>query len=273
MSAPGDRGAHPLEAQTIKTCCADTYSDDVVALLLGDSHHPGGTALTRRLADRLGLRPGNRVLDLACGPGATARLLAVEHNVHVEGIDLAEVTLTRARTLTDSAGLGDRVRFRHGDAEAVPFPDNTFHAVVCECALCLFPDKARAATEFARVLTPGGRIGITDVTVAAAGLPAELTGLATHVACLGDARPATSYIGLLTAAGLRVTTTEPHTWAATAMIDHIRTRLTLVRTLAPTQLTNSGLTPAATGRHLDAVRRAVTDGLIGYTLLVAEKPR
>ena len=66
---------------------------------------------------------------------------------------------------TDASG---KVRFL-GDAERLPLPDNTFDALVCECAFCTFPDKATAAAEFARVLRPGGRVGITDVTVAAPG--------------------------------------------------------------------------------------------------------
>ncbi|WP_370012726.1 class I SAM-dependent methyltransferase [Nocardia cyriacigeorgica] len=268
-----DRSAAPTGADAVKACCADAYSSDVVALLLGDSYHPGGAALTRRLADRLALRGGERVLDVACGPGTTARLLAVEHSVIVDGIDLAETTLSRARTATDAAGLSDQVHFRVGDAEQIPFPDNTFGAVVCECALCLFPDKARAAAEFARVLRPGGRVGITDITVAGSGLPLELTGLAAHIACIADARPIEVYRDLLTAAGLRVTTAENHPAAVNAMIDHIQTRLALARTIAPTRLAESGLDPTTAQQYLTAARRAVCDRLIGYILLIAEKPR
>ena len=60
---------------------------------------------------------------------------------------------------TDASG---KVRFHLGDAERLPLPDNTFDALVCECAFCTFPDKATAAAEFARVLRPGGRVGIAD---------------------------------------------------------------------------------------------------------------
>ncbi|HKA05325.1 MAG TPA: hypothetical protein VKD67_13390, partial [Acidimicrobiales bacterium] len=69
MTAAGD-------AEAVKACCAAAYSLDVVALLLGDSYHPGGRTLTRRLADAMDLRPGDRVLDVAAGIGTTALLLA-----------------------------------------------------------------------------------------------------------------------------------------------------------------------------------------------------
>ncbi|MBL7660072.1 methyltransferase domain-containing protein, partial [Escherichia coli] len=88
-------------------------------------------------------------------------------------------------------GLTERVRFHLGDAESVPLPDDTFDALVCECAFCTFPDKNAAAQQFARILRPGGLAGITDVTVGDGGLPAELTPLAAWVACIADARTVT----------------------------------------------------------------------------------
>jgi ubiquinone/menaquinone biosynthesis C-methylase UbiE len=178
--------------ERLKACCAAAYGSDIVALLLGDSYHPGGRALTRRLADGLGLRAGADVLDVASGAGATARLLAEHYHVCVDGVDLSPAIVGRARRLTERAGLSDRVRFHVGDADRLPFPDRRFDAVVCECAFCTFPDKPTAAGELARVLRPGGRVGIADVTVRAGGLPPELAGIAGWVACLADARPSTN---------------------------------------------------------------------------------
>jgi arsenite methyltransferase len=61
------------DSEDLKACCVAAYSSDAVALLLGDSYHPGGTALTRRLADALGLIPGSRVLDIVSGRGTTEK--------------------------------------------------------------------------------------------------------------------------------------------------------------------------------------------------------
>lgn len=95
--------------EVIKACCAAAYEQDIVALLLGDSYHPGGLELTRRLARVLGLRPGQRVLDVASGPGTTARLLAGEFGVAVDGVDLGDALVEKARAAASEQGLGDRV--------------------------------------------------------------------------------------------------------------------------------------------------------------------
>ncbi|MFI2437549.1 class I SAM-dependent methyltransferase [Streptomyces sp. NPDC018693] len=107
--------------------------------LLGDSYHPGGTALTRRLADHLALTPGMRVLDVASGRGTTALPLADAYGVRAHGVDYAPVNTALAQGAAEAAGLAHRAVFTTGDAEHLPYDDGVFDAVVCECALCTFP--------------------------------------------------------------------------------------------------------------------------------------
>ena len=244
----------------------------MVALLLGDSYHPGGLALTRRLADRLDLRPGRRVLDVAAGRGATALLLAREYGVEVTASTCPTPTWPSRPAPPHAAGLAGRIRFEVGDAERLPLLIRAFDAVVCECAFCTFPDKPTAAAELARVLKPGGRLGITDVTVDPTRLPAELSGLGAWIACVADARPLHEYTALLAAAGLSVVHTERHDAAITAMIDQIEARLTLVRMTARDRAEALGVDFTRAPAVLAAARAAVTDGVLGYALLVAEKP-
>lgn len=258
--------------EEVKSCCAAAYGSDVVALLLGESYHPGGLTLTRRLAERLRLSPEDRVLDVAAGRGASALLLAREYGVRIEGIDLSTANVALATGAADAAGLADRATVTGGDAERLPFAAESFDSVVCECAFCTFPDKPTAAGEFARMLRPGGRVGITDVTADLARLPAELTSLAAWVACIADARPLDAYADLLTGAGLRVTRTESHDGALMRMIDQIEARLGLVAMTAPTRLEALGVDVARAAPALAAARAAVTDGVLGYALLVAEEP-
>ncbi|MCQ6556841.1 methyltransferase domain-containing protein [Streptomyces sp. C10-9-1] len=257
--------------EEIKSCCADAYSRDIVAMLLGDSYHPGGTALTRRLADRLALAPGMRVLDVASGRGTTALLLADAYRVRADGIDYAPANTALAQGAAQAAGLADRAVFTTGDAEHLPYENAVFNAVVCECALCTFPDKHQAAGEFARVLEPGGRLGITDVTADTDRLPPELRGLSARTACIADARPAEEYAEILAAAGLRVLTLERHDQAMIRMIDQIQARLSLLRITAPARLAEAGMDLDAAPAVLDAARAAVTDGVLGYALLTAVK--
>ncbi|WP_017597501.1 class I SAM-dependent methyltransferase, partial [Nocardiopsis lucentensis] len=250
-----DRSLPVPDPETVKSCCATAYGSDAVTLLLGDSYHPGGLTLTRRLADHLTLTAGSRVLDVACGRGTTARLLALEHDVRVDGVDLGAATVEAARKATKESALADRVRFREGDAERLPVPEAVYDALVCECALCTFPDKPAAAAEFARVLRPGGRVGITDVTVAGGGLPDELAGIAGWVACVADALPADAYAELLRAAGLRLLRAEPHDGALVRMIDRIDARIRLLSMTAPARLAEVGVDADALAPYLTAARR------------------
>jgi ubiquinone/menaquinone biosynthesis C-methylase UbiE len=265
----GDDLLTSADSDTIKACCAAAYQQDVVALVLGESYHPGGLDLTRHLARTLGLRPGQRVLDVAAGPGTTACLLAADFGVDVDGVDLGPASVERARAAAAERGLEDRVRFHVGDAEHLPFDDATFDALVCECAWCTFPGKATAAAEFARVLRPGGQVGITDVTVDPARLDPELATLAGYVACIADARPAAEYAALLEAAGLRVVASEAHDDALSRMIDQIEGRLRMWAVLRPPGAT---LEPEVILRYTTAAAAAVTTGAAGYHLLIARKP-
>ena len=110
------------------------------------------------------------------------------------------------------------------DAERLDFMSGSFDAVICECAFCTFSDKSAAATEFARVLRPGGRVGLSDITRGPA-LPKELDGLLARIACIADAQPIEGYQGYLRAAGLNVNYLEKHDEALGGMIQKARGKL------------------------------------------------
>jgi SAM-dependent methyltransferase len=267
-----------VSPQWITACCVDAYGSDIVALLLGESYHPGGAALTRTLADHIGL-PGldqisapRRVADIACGRGATARLLAGEYQVTVDGVDASAININHARAAAAQGQLQQQVRFHHGDAEQLPLPDKTFDALVCECAFCTFPDKKAAADEFARILRPGGRAGIADVTVTDAGLPARLTTLAARIACIADARTVNGYTAILAGAGLQIRSIESHDHALLRMIERIEARITALRIAAPATLTDHGVQADAVLAYTRLARDAVEARQIGYALIIADKP-
>ncbi len=223
-----------------------------------------------RLIDLARLSSGESVLDIGCGTGslALAARRRVGGDARVCGVDPSPEMVTRARRKAAKAGLA--VTFEEGSAEALPFPDGTFDAVVCECAFCTFPDKATAAAEMARVLKPGGRIGITDVALDPDRLHHELKTLAGWVACLADARPVDQYVELLADAGLKVTRREAHDDALARMIEQIDARLVAFRMAKVPALESIDFD---TARHRTALAaQAVRDGIAGYTLLVAEKP-
>jgi arsenite methyltransferase len=255
-----------------KACCAAAYGSDLAALLLGDSYHPGGLGLTRHLLGQLALPPESAVLDIAAGPGSTAMLLVREFGLQVEGVDLSAANVALARGAAAAGGLDARVSFTVGDAERLANPDATFDAVVVECALCTFPNKPTAMHEIARVLRRGGRLGITDVLADPDRLPDELTTLAARIACVAEALPMDGYADLIEDAGLRVTNTERHDAAFIRMIDQIEARLTLLRLTARDQIDTLGIDLDRANPVLAVARRSVADDILGYGLLIAEKP-
>jgi SAM-dependent methyltransferase len=109
----------------------------------------------------LGLRPGDGVLDVACGPGNFSRRFAavVGDAGLVVGVDASRPMLERAMGEARAAGTTN-LAFVHADAAVLPFRDEAFDAVACFAALNLFAEPFVALDHMRRVLTPGGRIAI-----------------------------------------------------------------------------------------------------------------
>lgn len=260
-----------LSPAEVKACCASSYSADIVSLLLGPSYHPGGLALTRRLLDMVGLQPGEHVADVASGLGTTAILAAQEYGATVEAVDLSQANVARGQATAHAAGLTNSVRFLHGDAEALPLADESVDVVVCECALCTFPNKATAAAEFARVLRPGGRVALSDMTADQPRLPDELAGIAAWVACVADARPAVEYAAILQGAGLRVGTVERHTGTLRRMVSQVEARLQLLAMTSRPRLEELGIDPGRARPVLEVTHQAIDDGILDYVVITAVK--
>jgi SAM-dependent methyltransferase len=132
-----------------------------------------GMSDERRIARLLlSLFPGDGVLDVACGTGNFTRDFArsVGPDGLAVGIDVSETMLARAVADSQRAGL-DQVAYVRGDAQELPFRDDSFDAVCCFAALHLFADPMRALDRMTAVLTPGGRIALfTSVRVRSAPL-------------------------------------------------------------------------------------------------------
>jgi SAM-dependent methyltransferase len=254
----------------VKQCCALLYGSEAARFLLGESFHPGGIDLTLELAGMLSITADSFVLDVAAGRGTSAFAVAERFGCRVTGIDLSAANVAEASAEAAARGLADRVAFVLADAEDLPFASATFSAILCECAFCTFPDKAKAATEFARVLGPRGRVGISDLTRVAGPLP-ELDGLLAWIACIGDAQPVERYADWLRGAGFSVAAAGPRDECLRAMVAQVRSKLFVAEAmigLKKLQLPGFDLEEAK--RLANAADRAVKNEKLGYALLVGE---
>jgi SAM-dependent methyltransferase len=114
-----------------------------------------------RLVRRVGVGRGERVLDAACGSGNVA-IRAAEAGGAVIGLDLTPELLDAGRGLAARAGV--EVDWIEGDAESLPFDDESFDVVLSTFGVMFAPRHQVCATELARVLRPGGRLGLCNWT-------------------------------------------------------------------------------------------------------------
>ena len=114
-----------------------------------------------RIVQRVDVRPGEGVLDVACGTG-NAAIPAAKAGGRVVGVDLTPELFDAGRTLAAEAGV--QIDWVQGDAEALPFDDESFDIVLSTFGVMFAPRHAITAQELARVLRPGGRLGLCNWT-------------------------------------------------------------------------------------------------------------
>lgn len=145
----------------------DTYGEDI-----GQS-----SWLTSRewldFADKLGIGPRSELLEVGSGSGGPAVYLALARSCRITGVDINEHGVRNAASLAQARGVGDRAEFRAVDGNRpLPFPADSFDAVVSNDAICHMRDRVAVLRDWHRVLRPGGRALFTDAMV--------ITGVVSH---------------------------------------------------------------------------------------------
>ena len=252
-------------------CCTDVYSRPWAQALLGESFHPGGSALTERLLAALALPPGALVLDVASGAGATALLLA-ERGHQVVGLELSSTNVAGATRRAHERGLSDRVHFIEGDLRALPFAAACFNAVFCECTLSMFAEKAAPLAEISRVLCPGGVVAFSDMVRAPKIAPALLNA-AGPWACLQGALSVAAYTTLFAQHGLMLNQQLNATQELSTLVVDLKRRLLLggIGAMAGA-LKDLSLDFQKARQLLDTARDEIAAKRLGYAALLLRKP-
>ncbi len=167
-----------------RTPSLESLDDPAVARAFGWVATMPQMQLLRWLVARraVGMTRCGEAADLGCGPGQLVIELAWRSpGLHVTGIDLSEEMLVQGQDNARRAGLADRVSFRRGDAQQIPFPDASLDLVVSTLSLHHWSDPVAVLDEIARVLRPGGSFLIFDLRRDMAAPVWLLLWFATHV--------------------------------------------------------------------------------------------
>ena len=158
------------------------------------------------------LRAGETVLDLGSGGGIDVLLSArrVGPTGFAYGVDMTDEMLALAETNKAKSALTN-VAFLKGTIEAVPLPNESVNVVISNCVINLSTDKSSVLAEMFRVLTPGGRIGVSDVVAEDDLTPEMRAERGSYVGCIAGALSKSEYLDGLAAAGFtNATVTYTH---------------------------------------------------------------
>lgn len=221
--------------------------------------------LLRHCAERAGLRPGSRIVDVGCGLGGTARFFAREYSCSVLGLTISETQLRIARRLSRSLPGPGSVRFELADAEAYAFPASSFDLVWNMESLGHFFHKAEYFAKVAAALTTGGRFLLADW---AGSMEDPLVREITEAFLCPELLTAQQYSEELQRAGMSVVRCETLARQVAPTWDICAARLRGIGWLLPLLPQSFRAFPKA----VELMRRGFRTCQLDYIVLVAEKP-
>jgi len=234
------------------------YESDALRLATGDTLRPGGFSLTDLGVKNCGFLPGENVLDVGCGCGATVERLVSRYQLQAVGLDPSKLLLESGRQKNPGLNL------IQGQGEDLPFPAKHMDGVLAECTLSVMEDLNQVLKEIFRVLKPGGWLVINDVyTRNPDGLKVfqELN----LGSCIRRALPKESMLNKLLGQGFKIVTWSDHTNLLTQLtVDLIMTHGSMTQFWLKSSSCSSSVDPSL-------VQAAIKQAKMGYFQLIVKK--
>jgi cyclopropane fatty-acyl-phospholipid synthase-like methyltransferase len=219
------------------------------------------------IGDKLGLRAGEHLLDVGCGAGVPAIRLGQRTDARITAITNSDWHLGEASRRVKAAGLRGQVRIEHGDAAALSYPDGTFDAVLALESLPHAADRGQWVREMLRVLRPGGRAVLTDLTQEVPLTEEECEILQSYT--LATPLPALDFMELVRRSGFQIVefvNCSAHTkrshGAYYERVVQWRTELAATQGAETVDALLEGMLPI----------NAIFQGKLGYAIVVGRKP-
>jgi len=232
------------------------YEGDLLRQSTGDTLRPGGFFLTDLGVKSCDFLPGDRVLDVGCGSGATVDRLNSVYQLRAIGLDPSGKLLENGKKKNPSLNL------IQGKGEDLPFPMNDLDGVFAECTLSVMEDPDKVLEEIFRVLKPGGWLVINDVyTRNPEGLK-PLQGL-NFDSCLRRALPKEPFINKIRERGFEIVNWSDHT--------NLLIQLTVKLIMTHGSLTEFWLKSSACSVDPVLAQAALKQAKMGYFQLIAQK--
>ena len=234
-----------------------------------DEFHIGGRAATMDLAGPLALNSSDRILDVGCGSGGTARFFADQFGCSITGIDLTAEYVQTACTLSSWVGLSGHNVFERASALAMPFDNASFDVAYMLHVGMNIEAKSELFTEIARVLTAGGRFAVYDVMRTGDGdiiypVPWATNGETSFLASPGEYRSA------LADGGLILTEEKNQRDSALEFFRKLRAKAASADGLPP--LGTHILMGEGAGQKVSNMLQCISDGIIAPVQIIAKKP-
>ncbi len=177
-------------------------------LVMGEQIHVGGWKHSSILADAAEIREGQKVLDVCSALGAGLRFLEKKYGIKGYGLDATPHMIDEAIIRTARDGQSDKITYKVGNAESIPWDDNEFDVVWGEDAWCYVGDKEKLIQEASRVLRPGGTIAFTDWIEGPEGMDEETAQRICNFMKFPDVLNREKYVELLEKHGFKVKLAE-----------------------------------------------------------------